>query len=292
MLVLMVIGQWPDGDLHVIGCDVGQGDATLVTQGFTQVLVDAGPASGLVMDCLSDNMPFWDRNIEMIVMSHPQMDHMGAMVEVVDRYNVGVLLTADSVNDIESFWELFEQVKNAGIKVVEADQGLVLRLGEMEWEVLWPVDQLVDSFVWQMPTIDEGEYSQVLGVQQVLEVQEKDVNDESVVVRLKYGNATVVLTGDIGEEVEEELVEGGNIGIVDVLKVAHHGSRFSSTADFLEVVKPRIGLIYSGENNKYGHPNDQVISSLKDMEVEILRTDLEGEVELVTDGEQWWKETK
>lgn len=292
MLVLMVVGQWPDGDLHVIGCDVGQGDATLVTQGFTQVLVDTGPASGLVMDCLSGNMPFWDRTIEMMVMSHPQMDHMGAMGEVVDRYNLGVLLTADSVNDIEAYWELFEQVKNQGIQVVEADQGLVLKLGGMEWEVLWPVDQLVDSFVWQIPTIDDGEYGKVLGVQQVLEVQEKDVNDESVVVRLKYGNATVLFTGDIGEVVEGELVEGGNIGIVDVLKVAHHGSRFSSTADFLKVVKPRIGLIYSGENNRYGHPNDQVISSLKNMEVEILRTDLEGEVELVTDGEQWWKETK
>lgn len=292
MLALMVVGQWPDGDLHVIGCDVGQGDATLVMQGFTQVLVDAGPASGLVMDCLSGNMPFWDRTIEMMVMSHPQMDHMGAMGEVVDRYNVRVLLTADSVNDIEAFWELFEQVKNQGIQVVEADQGLVLKSGGMEWEVLWPVDQLIDSFVWQMPTIDDGEYSQVLGVQQVLEVQEKDVNDESVVVRLKYGNATVLFTGDIGETVEGELVEGGNIGIVDVLKVAHHGSRFSSTADFLKVVKPRIGLIYSGEDNRYGHPNDQVISSFNNMEVEILRTDLEGEVELVTDGEQWWKETK
>lgn len=291
MLALMVVGQWPDDTLHVVGCDVGQGDATLVTRGFTQVLVDSGPASGAVMECLSDNMPFWDRTIEMVVISHPQMDHMGAMVDVMERYQVAVLLTADSVNDIEAFWELFEQVKNDGIQVVEADQGLVLGLGGMEWEVLWPEDQLPDSFVWAMPT-QEGEYSQVLGVQQVLDVQEEDVNDESVVIRLNYGQSSVLFTGDISDEVEEELVKSGLVGDVDVLKVAHHGSKFSSSSEFIDTADPQIGLIYSGNNNRYGHPNDQVILKLEQQGVMILRTDIMGEVKLVTDGQQWWDQTK
>jgi len=290
MLALLVIGQWPDDALHVIGCDVGQGDATLVMLGSTQVLVDAGPASGAVLECLSGKMPFWDRTIEMVVLSHPQMDHMGGMEQVLARYRVGVLVTADSVNDIEAFWRLFELVQNEEVRVVEADRGLALKLGQMEWEILWPVDELPESFVWDMGLVEDGEYSQVLGVQQVLEVQEEDINDESVVMRLTYGEVSVLFTGDIGVQVEHELVDDGFVGEVDVLKVAHHGSRFSTTDYFLNSAKPKIGLIYSGKNNRYGHPNDQVISRLEALGTRLMRTDKEGEVELVTDGLQWYIE--
>jgi competence protein ComEC len=292
VLISLVVLEWPDENLHLIGCDVGQGDATLVTMGFNQVLIDAGLPNGRVLDCLRDNMPFWDRKIEMMVMSHPQMDHMGGFSEVVDRYEVGALLAGDSVNDIESFWEIFEKVNQDQIRVIEANAGGMIRLGEMEWQVLWPHDELPESFVWDMSVKEDGEYKKVLGVQSVLAVQEKDVNDESVVLKLKFGEATALFTGDIGEKVEGELVKEGRVGQVQLLKVPHHGSKYSNSEIFLKTVNPTFSLIYVSNNNSYGHPSDQVISRLSKLQSTVLRTDIEGELHLVTDGQDWQNRTK
>lgn len=286
-LLVLVWMQWPDGQLRIVACDVGQGDATLLTQGFVQVLVDGGPANGAVLRCLSEHVPFWDRHIEMVVNSHPQADHYGGLVDVFGRYSVGTLLVADTVSVNESFGEWVELVRGNGTEVMEAWQGMMLGVGPMQWRVLWPQD-LSEGFAWMSDAVD---YDQVLGAQDGLHGAFEDVNEASVVVEMVFGeDMEALFVGDIGMEVEQELVDGGWVRDVEVLKVGHHGSRTSTSDEWLDVVMPEYGLVYSSLSNTYGHPHDQVISRLERRGVQLWRTDEQGTGVLVSDGVNVWVE--
>jgi competence protein ComEC len=115
-LVLGAVLAYPDQDLHLIFCDVGQGDAILITQGTTQVLIDGGP-NQKVLSCLANHLPFWDRTIEMIVVTHPDNDHLGGLPDVIERYNVTQLISHGLVNDTAIFWDFREKVLEKNIPV-------------------------------------------------------------------------------------------------------------------------------------------------------------------------------
>lgn len=236
-LVVFVGSQMPDGRLHVVFCDVGQGDASLVVMGDFQVLVDGGPNGEGVLSCLAKHIPFWDRKIEMVVNSHPEKDHLVGLLEVRKRYEVGRYIDPQNV-----------------------ENGDVLRYRNIEMDILWPKEK-----------VDEN----VLGAS-------TSVNKYAVVMELKYQGFKVLYTGDISSE-EEQFIEGSDI---DVLKVAHHGSKFSTTRSWLEKLDPEIGVISVGKNS-YGHPTNEVLSNLQSEGVKTYRTDRDGEVEVIVnyDGE-------
>lgn len=287
-LALIAVTVWfavlayPEPKLHLIACDVGQGDALLAIYGTTQILVDGGP-NNRVLECLSRYVPFWDRDIEVVILTHPQVDHFNGLIEVFKRYDVQVFLATPVDSSTQAYQVLKKVVGGSGAKVVNPTTGMVVRFGLLYLDILHPSEQFVLSNA-------EGSVSKsVLGAIDT----KRDLNEYSVVVNLRLGEFDALLTGDIGPKVSnkivEELVLSGSRRI-EYIKIPHHGSKNGLTEELLEVSRPEVGVISAGKNNRYGHPHDEVIKLLSEREIKILRTDLDGDVEIITDGNRWWVE--
>jgi competence protein ComEC len=263
ILVWLAVLQLPDGKLHVSFLDVGQGDAILITApDGQQILVDGGPSPTALASALGREMPFWDRSIDLLIMTHPDADHITGLVDVLDRYHVGGWLDNGRPDDDAIYAECQKKIKQEGVPYhtlhagdrLELDRGLVL-------EVVHPPKDLMNGV-------------------------EAASNNNSVVLRLVWKEASFLLTGDIEAEAEHLLVRSGQPLEADVLKVAHHGSGGSSTAEFLVAVNPQFAVISVGADNRFGHPNEAVLDRLGN--VTILRTDEQGTIEFVTDGQRLW----
>jgi competence protein ComEC len=276
LIVALIIGAvvvYPDQNLHVVFCDVGQGDAILITKGTTQVLVDGGP-NQKVLNCLSNNIPFWDKTIEMIILTHPDNDHLGGLPDVIERYNVTQLLSHGLIKDSAIFWTFRDKVLEKNIPVYSPKAGDKIQIGGIALEVLSPKEKMGDELVWKKETD-----SQVLGAY----TYSIEPNEASIVTLLSYGNFDVLLPGDISSQTEEAIESDKD---VEVLKVAHHGSKYSSSEEFLERINPDLAVISVGKNS-YGHPTKEVLERLRNLKIQVLRTDLEGEIEISTNGKEW-----
>lgn len=238
---------WPDGKLYYIQCDVGQGDAILIKKDFDQILVDSGKGSG-VKKCLEKNIPFWDHNLEVVVVTHNDEDHIGGMREVLKNYNAKVLIGNGELT--ENWLEIERQIDKNKTEIMDASRIEKIKLGEIEMNFWWPREN----------TEEEG-------------------NNASVVFQTIYGKTKILLTGDINTKIEEELVRRKIDLKSDILKIAHHGSCESTGEMFLERVSPRIGVIGVGEN-KYGHPCQNILEKSEARGVRIRRTDKEGEIKI------------
>ncbi len=271
ILSLLVFFAWrslPDGRLHVVFLDVGQGDAIFVeTPSGRQMLVDGGPDGAVLLSQLGRHMPFWDRTLDVVVLTHPDSDHITGLLPVLERYRVDVVIfrpvEADCPNLINSgeydYW--LQLLDMEGAEVHHGEAGLQLALDEgLDMAVLHPGAELLEG-----------------------------TNDNSIVARLSYGAVSVLLTGDIEAKVEQRLVRDGTPLASTVLKAAHHGSCTSTTPEFLDAVAPEIVVISVGADNRFGHPCEAVIERLE--EVTLYRTDEDGAVEIVTDGTQVWVES-
>lgn len=259
----------------MVFCDVGQGDATLFSLNQAQILVDAGPSGKKVLDCLADHMPYWDKKLELVILSHFEADHMGGLDEVLDKYEVDKMLVSDKLKENEEVRKLVELIDKEGVEVIVADAGEELKLGELRIRVLWPENEGL--------SFETVESERVLGASASL-------NDESVVAEIGYGEFEVLMTGDIGAEQELAIESGGLLRQVEILKIAHHGSKFSTSSELLYETMPKESVIMVGENNNYGHPNGDVLKRIDMVGSSIRRTDLEGVVEIVSDGKRWWNE--
>lgn len=267
MALVIVAWQVPKQRLEIVFCDVGQGDATLVTWGKYQMLVDGGPQAA-VLSCLGKNMAFWDRKIEILVVTHPQADHMTGMIEVVRRYKVGQIAMSKVENDTPEVRELKRVIGERQVKWVELVAGDAFKLGEVNLEVLYPFNK-GSSFV--------------KGV--------SDINEVSTVLMGSYGESgkefDFLLTGDIGEGIEEQLRLTNKLQQVEVLKVAHHGSKYSSGAKFLEAVKPKLAVISVGKN-RFGHPTSEVLDRLEQARAKVMTTMENGAIKVISAGQKWW----
>ena len=280
LVVIWALLQWPDGNLRLVFCDVGQGDAQLIIKGSYQVLVDTGPSDDKIGVCLSDNLPFWDRRIELVVITHPQKDHMGGLDEILGRYKVDrLVVNGVKSDDVEEWQEVVYLVEASGVEVYIPEAGDRFVFEGVEMEVLWPEDEWGDEMVWRGGTEDK----MVLGAI-------SDVNEISIVMRLEFDRFTAMLTGDIGEKEELAQVGKGVIGQVEVLKVAHHGSKYSSSEVFVNMVKPKLAVIQVGEKNTHGHPSSMITERFDTVGSRVVRTDRDGETVVVSDGQSWWLE--
>ena len=267
VLLALAFFAWrerPDGRLHVHVLDVGQGDAIFVrTPSGRQVLVDGGPSPSLLLSRLGQRMPFWDRSLDLVVLTHPDADHITGLVEVLERYRVdGVVYREMGCQEaVCARWD--QLLEEDDVTVYRGEAGSYIGLDHgLEMEVLHPGPDLL---------IGEG------------------FNDNSLVMRLRYGEVSILLTGDIEARAEERLLTDGVDLRSTVLKVAHHGACTSSTAAFLEAVDPEAAVISVGEDNDFDHPCDEVLERLRERTV--YRTDEHGTVELITDGVRLWVET-
>ena len=128
--------QWPDQYVHIIVCDVGQGDAMLMTYRFNQVLIDGGEDNGRILSCLGKHLPFWDRELELVVATHPEADHIGGLTEVIIRYQVENVVMPDAGKSTQVFWDLYQAVRESGTNLAIADTGMRIKIGGMELKVI------------------------------------------------------------------------------------------------------------------------------------------------------------
>jgi len=253
------LGESED-NLAIIACDVGQGDAILIQKGSAQILIDGGQGES-VMSCLSRHMPFWDRKIELVVLTHPQMDHYGGLIYVFKHFDIDSLLTNDQISEAESYLSFKNAVNSEKVDTISAETGKRLNLGEIGLEVLHPA----------------------------AETKSSDPNDHSVVVSLKYKKFEALFTGDLGPKSTEEMLTNVDMVDIDYLKVPHHGSKNGLTSSLLEKTSPEIAVISAGKSNRFGHPHQEVLGILKEANIETLRTDQLGDVIVKTDGKNIWK---
>jgi competence protein ComEC len=269
MAAWLIAATMPDDQLHVSFLNVGQGDAVLIEKGHHQILVDGGPDPRATLLELAAKMPFWDRTIDMVILTHPHADHLTGLVDVVKRYRVKRVLSADLSDDSPLFSEWQRQIDLKGITRDVVTRGYSAHLGsDVTLTVLNPGQSLLT-----------GTGSQA--------------DDNCVVVKVDAGRIGFLLAGDITREVEMEMIGARAALDSTVLKVAHHGSARSTGDEFLAVVTPRAVVISVGAGNGYGHPHDAVVDRLAAHvgAESIYRTDEHGTVEFVTDGERLWVKT-
>ena len=263
-LLVITLASRPDGRLHVTTLDIGQGDAILVEapSGAT-MLVDGGPDPELTLRRLGANLPFSSRRIDLVVLSHPHQDHVAGLVEVLDRFRVRAVLHAGIAFENAAYDRLLTDAATASVPLIEARAGQRFQLDPATAvEVLYPSDLDAAS------PLPEG-----------------DINNGSVVIVLRHGGFSALLTGDAEAPVEKTLLSRGALSPVDLLKVGHHGSSSSTTPDLLEATNPTVAVISSGEGNTYGHPSPVTLEALAARpHVLVLRTDLHGDVEVESNG--------
>lgn len=257
----------PGPELTLTMMDVGQGDAILVrTPGGSDLLVDASPNRSAV-DALGALLPPGDRDLELVVITHPHADHLAGLLPVLDHYTVRQLWASGVRYDAPVPRAAERRLGQLRVPVRSVHEGVTANLGpDVRLEVLAPFESLDGRVVARDDARRGG-----------------GLNDDSVVLRLTYRSFCALLMGDASEAVEAELVRKGTLSACAVLKVGHHGSRFSTTDALLDAVTPELGLISVG-SNRYGHPAPATLRRLGAHGVLTLRTDRSGPIRVSTDG--------
>lgn len=260
LLAWVAVGElgWTDG-LEVTFFDVGQGDAIFIeAPGRQQFLIDGGPSS-IILEKLGQEMPFWDRSIDWIILTHPEKDHLAGLLEVLKSYKVENILWTGVVRNTSEYKEWQKLIKEEGAKIFIAGSvsRTVLDVSRTVLDVLYPFE----SLEWE---------------------EMKDSNDSSIIARLVFGKTSFLFTGDATQSVEKQLSRLAGQLDSDVLKVGHHGSKTSTSKEFVEAVSPEIAVISVGKNNTYGHPRQETLDNLAG--IKIFRTDLDGDIKIISDG--------
>ena len=245
--------------LEVVSFDVGQGDSIFIeTPERFQVLIDGGPGLA-VLEKLGQEMPFYDRTIDLIILTHPDHDHLFGLLEVLKRYEVKNILWTGVIGDTAEWEEWKRLIEQEGADIIIAETGQKIVLSENIYlSILYPFESLENKEV-------------------------KGCNNTSIVANLVFEGVSFLFTGDIEKEVERKLVEQNVDLDSDILKVAHHGSKTSSCLEFLEIVSPELAVISVGENN-YGHPHPDVLANLEKFDIQVLITKELGDIKIVSDG--------
>lgn len=246
-------------ELSVTFLNVGQGDAVFIeSPSGIQVLIDGGPNARVLRE-LNHVMPFFDRSIDVILATHPDKDHIGGLIDVLEAYDVEHILISDVVHETDLNQDFGEHVVDEGAVVTTAKRGQVLDLGEGAYlRILFPDRTLFDA----------------------------DSNEASIVMQLVYGETEFLLSGDAPQSVENYVASLDSKTLEsEVLKVGHHGSRTSSSELFVGWVQPEYGVVSRGCENRYGHPHSEVVDVFDQFEVELLDTCEDGSVTFTSDGQ-------
>jgi competence protein ComEC len=273
-VVVWMAAAWPahSSRLQVSFLDVGQGDAILIeTPSQRQILIDGGPSCEQMVQELGQKLPFWDRSLDLVVLSHPHSDHLSGLIAVLQRYRVEQVLEPEIGTDSAVYQEWIRAVEERDVKRTTAQVGQRIDLGDgISLEVLNP------QHPQSIPLKGEG------------------IDDKAVVLRLSWNKVSFLLTSDVGEGVERELLAQGLEVDSAVLKVGHHGSATSTSEEFLAAVSPKVAVISVGAENDYGLPSAEVVTRLKQClgEDKVLLTSERGTIEINTDGQRLWVKTE
>ena len=247
--------------LEVTFFDVGQGDAIFIeTPQSHQILIDGGPDS-IILEKLATEMPFWDRTIDLIILSHPEHDHLAGLLPVLERYKIDYILWTGIVRDTNEYREWKKLIEKEKVEIIIAQAGQKIKLTEnIRLDILHPFENL------------EGQ-------------EIKNSNNTSIINLLVFNKNSFLFTGDAYKSVEKKLIERNPDLTADILKVGHHGSKTSTAEEFIEKIAPEIAVISAGKDNRYEHPHQETLETLKRYGIKALRTDLGGDIKIISDGE-------
>ena len=253
---LLTYFRWSQDELlHLYFFDVGQGDGFLVITPDKQIItIDGGPGNSFTSK-VSDKIPFYQKLIDVSILSHPHADHLTGFLELSKSYGIntfyhsGLDYASSEVNYLDRIVSQYDILSN------NLYQGQQLKVGQVLLDVVWPPSNY----------------------------QCENINDCSLVIRLQYKDFCTYFMGDATTEVLDQI----NVNQCDLLKLSHQGAKDSLNESFLSRVSPLLTIISVGENN-YGHPNPETIEMLNKNRIEFLRTDLSGDIEILSDGNKFW----
>lgn len=260
----------PRRDLETNFLDVGQGDAILIQTPRNQtMLIDGGP-SNKVLEKLGKYLPPLAKRIDIILLTHPHADHVNGLIGVLKRYEIGIVILSGAELKTDVYSEFLKIVEEKNIPIVIAQAGEVIHFSEnLEFDILAP---------WQSINSIFNKKSESFGV------SGNDVNNTSIVGKMIFKDFSMMLTGDATSKIENQLLIYGENLKSDILKVGHHGSKYSSSLQFLKLVSSKAAIIEVGAKNRYGHPSEAALSRLKMVGTNIFRTDQNGDIKIVSDG--------
>ncbi|HEY1074812.1 MAG TPA: MBL fold metallo-hydrolase [Patescibacteria group bacterium] len=252
------------GGLKVAFMDVGQGDAILLrTPHRHYVLIDGGP-DGTILSRLGEEMRFNEHTIDLVVVSHNHSDHIAGINRLIDRYDVQKMWISGAIHTTNEYLKLLDNIKGNSIPTEVVFKGKQVEIDGVKLQVLHPVESTES-------------------------VRPEDQHDATIVIKATYGEKSLLLTGDIDEGHEQNIIKslGDAAGTVlnsDVLKVPHHGSKSGLALNFLNFVDPKYAVIQVGAKNSFGHPAASILQKLRDKGVRVFRNDQDGTVRFYSDG--------
>lgn len=255
IVFVVFLHHMTDSRTKIVFCDVGQGNAAYIRiANRYDLVIDTGPDKS-VLQCLGKHMPFYDREIELVIITHSDYDHYGGALSIIDRYRIGQI----SINNLNKNDLGLKKLKNKiltnGIKTVSRYRGDKIKLG----------DGLV-TFYW--PSVD---------------FNPADGNEDSSIFDYQEGGFRLLFTGDSSPDMQNRLTYRDIKGI-DILMVPHHGSRNGLTEKLLRLADPNVAVISVGKNNPFGHPHKSILDLIKAKKIKILRTDEDGDIKFILGG--------
>ncbi len=255
-----VIRENRQGILTVVFLNVGQGDSIFIESPTgTQVLVDGGPNNALMKE-ISSVLPWYDRKIDMLVVTNPDKDHYEGFIPFLKKYKADVVLEPGTTNKSEAYSLLENEIINKKIPKIFARRGQIIDLGE-------------------------GAYLRVIFPDR--DISGLNPNDGSLVMQLVYGETSIMLQGDSTANIEHYLVGFDNNLKSTILKAGHHGSRTSSSEEYVKAVDPEWVVISAGKDNSYGHPHEEVLDVLNGQKINTLATCVMGDIFFTSDGKEF-----
>lgn len=264
---------WPknNNDLEIDFLNVGQGDSVLIKlTNQATIIIDGGPSTDLVQK-VSSQLPYYQKTIDLLVLTHPHDDHLAGLLDLVKRYQVKKILQTNALYNSAIYSEWQREIKQLKIPVIEAMAGEVLNFGQdnqLQLRVLYPLTNISGQ-------------------------QFKNINNSSIVLKLTYGQTRVLFSADAEKEDEQAMIDFAarcNCGeqynlSAQVLKVGHHGSSTASSENYLQAVNPEEAIIQLGKDNKFGFPHLTTRYRLARAKVRIWRNDLNGVIKLISNGQ-------
>ena len=244
------------GEITVHFIDVGQGDAILINAGTIEILIDGGDRSSGVADYLDK---YVDGNLEIIIATHAHADHIGGLISVLEKFAVEQIWYDGYGYSSKTFTDFISACEEEGADINIAGRGDVIRAEELSLKVLHP------------------------------DTTSSDLNNNSIVISFSYGEVDFLFTGDAEHESEKSMLLSPIISVpdIEILKVGHHGSRTSSSLEFLSALTPKVAIYMAKTGNSYGHPHEETLDALLDIGAQIYGTDICGTIIITTDGETY-----